>query len=64
MSVALEIDPGKFSQRSLRLILSKAQEWECLPGEAIARLLDRLAERAVSRSTPTHPNPTPTEKKP
>lgn len=46
MEATIQIDPVKYSERSLRLILAKAEEWKCTPGEALVRLLDSLASRA------------------
>ena len=43
MNATLEFDPNAYSERSLKLILLKAQEFKCTPAEAVARLLDVLA---------------------
>jgi hypothetical protein len=45
MQATLEFNPDAYSERSLRLILAKAQEWQVTPAEAVARLLDELAKR-------------------
>ncbi len=45
MKTTLEFDPKKYSARTLMLILAKVQEWGCSPAEAVARLLDELAEQ-------------------
>jgi len=45
MEATLEFDPAAYSERSLRLILAKAQEWKVTPAEAVSRLLDELAKR-------------------
>lgn len=45
MNATLEFNPDAYSERSLRLILAKAQEWQCTPAEAVSRLLDELAKR-------------------
>ncbi len=50
MDTKLEFRPDDYSDRSLRLILAKAQEWECPPQEAVVRLLDELAKRAERRA--------------
>jgi hypothetical protein len=50
MNATLEFDPNAYSERSLKLILLKAQEWKCTPAEAVARLLDVLAT-----TPPPHP---------
>lgn len=49
MQATLQIHPDEISERSLRLILAKAQEWNVPPAEAIKRLLDQLAERALRK---------------
>lgn len=46
MDATLEFNPDGYSERSLKLILAKAQEWQCTPAEAVTRLLDELAKRA------------------
>jgi hypothetical protein len=46
MEATLEFNPDAYSERSLRLILAKAQEWQVTPAEAVARLLDELAARS------------------
>jgi hypothetical protein len=45
MEATLEFNPAAYSERSLRLILARAQEWQCPPAEAVGRLLDELAAR-------------------
>lgn len=39
-------DPDRYSQKTLAMVLSKAEEWNCSPLEAEARLLDELAEKS------------------
>jgi hypothetical protein len=46
MEATLEFNPDAYSERSLRLILAKAQEWQVTPAEAVSRLLDELARRS------------------
>jgi hypothetical protein len=50
MNATLEFNPDNYSERSLRLILAKAQEWQCTPAEAVSRLLDELAKRTTRRA--------------
>lgn len=50
MNATLEFDPAAYSENSLRLILAKAQEWQCTPAEAVSRLMDELAKRSSKRS--------------
>ena len=45
MNATLEFNSNAYSERSLRLILAKAQEWQVSPAEAVARLLDEVAKR-------------------
>jgi len=45
MTATLQIDPKRFTERSLQLVLTKAQEWGCSPAEAVAKLLDEAAKR-------------------
>ncbi len=49
MQATLEFNPDAYSERSLRLILAKAQEWQCTPAEAVSKLLDELAKRSARR---------------
>lgn len=45
MSANIHFESENYSEQALRLILAKAQEWNCTPSEAVARLLDQLANR-------------------
>lgn len=45
MISSLHFDPQAYPERVLRLVMKKAQEWSCPPGEALARLLDKLADK-------------------
>ena len=45
MTPAIEFNPAAYSEPALRLIMVRAQEWQCTPAEAVARLLDRLADK-------------------
>jgi hypothetical protein len=49
MTATLEFNPDSYSERSLKLILAKAQEWKCTPAEAVAKLMDELAKRRAKR---------------
>jgi len=42
----IEFDPSKLSESVLRLILAKAEELQCSPGEALRLLLDQLAAQS------------------
>ena len=50
MQTTIEFKPECYSERSLRLILAKAQEWQCTPAEAVSKLLDELAKRSAKRA--------------
>jgi len=50
MKATLEIDPSKYSDLAIKLILKKAREWGITPAEAVARLLDELAQRNRDQS--------------
>lgn len=45
MNATLHFDPTIYTERTLQLILAKAQEWNCSPAEAVARLLDQVAAK-------------------
>lgn len=45
MKAIIIFDPKAYSERTLRLILKKAEEWSCTPGAALSRLLDQLADQ-------------------
>ncbi|MES2980762.1 MAG: hypothetical protein V4727_00485 [Verrucomicrobiota bacterium] len=49
MNATLQFDPTKYSEKTLQLILAKAEEWKCHPSEAVVRLLDQAADKARSR---------------
>jgi len=42
VNAILEFNPMDFTPRTLALITLRAQEWRCLPSEAVRRLLDEL----------------------
>lgn len=50
MNATIEFNPDQYSERSLKLILAKAQEWNCTPAEAVSRLLDEVAKRREKRA--------------
>lgn len=50
MNAILEFNPDNYSERTVRLILAKATEWQCTPLEAVSRLMDELAERDLKRN--------------
>lgn len=45
MEATLEFNPALYSERSLRLILARAQEWKCTPAEAVSKILDEAASK-------------------
>lgn len=44
--MTLEFDPTKYSESVLRLILARAEQWKCSPGEAVARVLEQAAAKS------------------
>lgn len=50
MKATLEFDPADYSERSLRLILAKAEEWQVPPALAVVRMLDELAGREEKKA--------------
>jgi len=50
MNATIEFPANQYSERTLRLILAKAQEWQCTPQEAVSRLMDQLAERSEKKA--------------
>ena len=57
MNATLEFNPANYSERVLRLIMAKAEQWGCPPGEAVTRLLENAAARAGFPPRPTNPDP-------
>lgn len=51
MTATLQFNPDAFSERALKLILRKAQEWNCAPADALSRILDEQAAKADRRKT-------------
>ena len=45
MDAILKFDPGQYSERTLRLILAKAEELKVTPAEAAAHLIDQVAAK-------------------
>jgi ribosomal protein S16 len=45
MNATLHFDPTIYSEKALQLILAKAEEWQCQPSEAVAKLLDIAASK-------------------
>lgn len=43
MAKSLEIDMSELSDQAQELIMSKAEEWQTSPAEAMSRLLDQIA---------------------
>lgn len=46
MKVTLEFNPDNYSERVLRMIMARAEQWDCRPGEAVTRMLETSAARA------------------
>ena len=47
MNAILEYDPTQYTEKVNLLIMLKAEQWHCRPSEALARLLDELADEAL-----------------
>lgn len=47
MTARIEYDPTQYSEAVNRLVMLKAEQWKVPPSEALARLLDELAEREL-----------------
>ena len=50
MAATLQFDPNQYNERTLKLIMRKTQEWQCTPGEAVAKLLDLIAKRQRAKA--------------
>lgn len=49
MKTKLEYNPTDYPERVNLLIMLKAEQWGCKPSEALARLLDELAEEKLEK---------------
>ena len=47
MNAKIEYDPTQYSPAVNMLIMRRAEQWQVPPSEALARLLDELAEREL-----------------
>jgi hypothetical protein len=45
MQATLQFDPAHFTAEQLRIIMAKAQEWDCAPAEALGRILQECKTR-------------------
>ena len=45
--MTIEFDLKQLSEGSTRFLMLKANEWKCTPSEALARILDDRAKRAL-----------------
>lgn len=50
METVITYNPENYPAKINNYILRKAQEWQVPPGEALARLLDQLADEATEKS--------------
>lgn len=54
--MTIEFDLDEMTDRGRKLLLMKANEWQCTPSQAMSRLVDEAAKRAkVTVPTVTHP---------
>lgn len=42
----IEFDLDQFTERGRKLLLMRANQWQCTPAEAMARILDEDARKA------------------
>jgi hypothetical protein len=45
MQTTLHFDPTRYPEPVLRLLLAAAEQWQCTPGEAEARILEQRARK-------------------
>ena len=50
MKTRIEYDPTQYPERVNLLIMLKAELWKVPPSEALARLLDELAQRELKHA--------------
>ena len=48
MEATATFNPKDYSPRVLGMIMACAEKWNCKPSEALARILDQLAEEKFS----------------
>lgn len=49
MKTRLEYDPTQYSEKVNHLVMLTAERLQCTPGEALAQLLDALAEKELEK---------------
>jgi hypothetical protein len=49
MKTTIQYNPTDYPERVNLLIMLKAEQWQCPPSEALARLLDELAEETLGK---------------
>ena len=50
METTITYNPENYTPKINNLIMRKAEEWQVPPGEALARLLDQLAEQYTEKT--------------
>lgn len=55
-TMTIEIDLDDMTERGRKLLLMKANQWQCPPSSAMFRLIDEAAKRAKV-TVPTLPHP-------
>lgn len=50
MEAEITYNPENYPSKINNFIMLKAEQWKCSPGEALARLLDQLAEEGSEKS--------------
>jgi hypothetical protein len=51
MTPKLEYDPTQYTAKVNQLIMLKAEQWQCPPGQALMRLLDEVAKKELKPTT-------------
>jgi|GEM_PF-2381623 len=49
----IEFDLDEMTEKGRKLLLMRANEWQCTPTQAMARVLDEAAKRAKVTLSPT-----------
>lgn len=52
MEAKPDFNVDQFNSRTCRLILVKAEEWQCPPSKAVERLLDQAADAHIIKDLP------------
>ena len=50
MQANIEYDPNEFSEKTNKLVMLKAEKWQCKPSDALKRLLDLIADAELVKA--------------